>query len=224
MSDKQEEIKSILHRVDETLGTAKYGLSDLLNPSKTRWRTGLRNLITFGRSVTFVLQNLRGVNNVDFDSWYEPHQAAMKADPLMRYFVDARNELEKQGKLSVQRVTHIKSFSNSDIQKFGRPPFGARNLFIGDDQGGAGWEVELADGTTQKYYVELPASIGEIKQQFTNFPVAKAPELAGKSVEELCAMYIEKLETLVAQAKRHFLEDAEPLTPTRRKGHLRIVK
>lgn len=224
MSDKQAEIKAILQRVEETLDTAKHGLSDLLDPSKTRWRTGLRNLIAFGRSVTFVIQNLRGVRDVDFDGWYEPHQAAMKADPLMRYFVDARNELEKQGKLSVATSAHINSFSSSDIQKFGRPPIGARGFFIGDNLGGSGWEVELADGTTEKYYVELPVSIGEVKQQFTNFPVAKAPELAGKSVEELSTMYIQKLETLVGLANRHFLKELEPERPVRSRAHLRLVK
>ncbi|WP_299510746.1 hypothetical protein [uncultured Limnohabitans sp.] len=224
MSDKQAEIKAIIQRVEETLETAKHGLSDLLDPSRTRWRTGLRNLITFGRSVTFVIQNLRGVRDVDFDSWYEPHQTAMKADPLMRYFVDARNELEKQGKLSVATSTHIKSFSSSDIRKFGRPPVGAQRFFIGDTLGGTGWEVELADGTTEKYYVDLPASIGEVKQQFTNFPAAKAPELAGKSVEELCTMYIDKLQELVTRAKSHFLEEPEQPKPARSRSHLRVVK
>lgn len=142
----------------------------------------------------------------------------------MRYFVDARNELEKQGKLSVATRAHINYFSTNDIRKFGRPPVGAKSFFIGDNLGGTGWEVELADGTTEKYYVELPASIGEVKQQFTNFPAAKAPELAGKSVEELCAMYIEKLEALVALAKMHFLDEPGQPKPVRSRAHLRVVK
>jgi hypothetical protein len=53
----------------------------------------------------------------------------------------------------------------------------------------------------EKYYVELPSSIGEVKQKFTNFPVAKAPELVHHSIEELCTMYIAKLEELLKQAK-----------------------
>jgi hypothetical protein len=225
MSAEKSEVKAILQRVEETLETAKHGLSDLLEPSRSRRNTGLRNLITFGRSVTFVIQNLRGVKELDFDSWYQAHQDAMKADPLMRYFVDARNELEKQGKLSVATSAHLKSFSPSDLRKFGRPPVGAKTFFIGDHLGGTGWEVEIADGTTEKYYVELPSSIGEVKQHFTNFPVAKAPELANHSVEELCTMYIAKLEKLVAEAKSHFLGAPEPpKTVARSRAHLRVVK
>lgn len=157
--EMKAEVEAILQRVEDTLETARHGLSDLLNPSRSRRNTGLRNLITFGRSVSFVIQNLRGVEGLNFDAWYQPHQDAMKADPLMRYFVDARNELEKQGRLSVATSAHVRSFSSSDMQKFGRPPVGAKAFFIGDHLGGSGWEVELADGTTEKYYVELPSSI-----------------------------------------------------------------
>ncbi|MGE6123696.1 hypothetical protein ACLH0G_03165 [Aeromonas rivipollensis] len=225
MSIDDNKAKDIIRRVEETLETAKHGLSDLLDPSRTRRYTGLRNLIAFGRSVTFVIQNLRGVDGLDFDSWYQPRQEAMKADPLMRYFVDARNELEKQGKLSVATSAHLKSFSTSDIQKFGRPPIGATSFFIGDHLGGTGWEVELADGTKEKYYVDLPSSLGEVKQHFTNFPVAKAPELANHSVEELCTMYIDKLQELVTQAKSHFLAEPEQPKPAQRsRSHLRVVK
>ncbi|WP_076604359.1 hypothetical protein [Aromatoleum tolulyticum] len=225
MSATGNDIATVLKRVEETLETAKQGLADLIDPSRSRRYTGLRNLITFGRSATFVMQNLRGIEGLDFDSWYTPHQEAMKNDPLMRYFIDARNELEKQGKLSVSTCTHIKSFSTGDIRKFGRPPVGAKSFFIGDHLGGTGWEVELADGRIEKYYVELPSSIGEVTQQFANFPVAKAPEFANHSVEELCSMYLEKLDALVLAAKTQFLPQREaPRPPAKSRGHLRVVK
>jgi hypothetical protein len=210
--------------VDETLNTAKLGLSDLLDPSKIRWRVGLRNLIVFGRSVTFVLQNLRGIQSIDFDRWYSPHQASMKADSLMRYFVDARNELEKQGKLSVVTNTYIKYLSHEEMQKLGPPPAGARNFFIGDEVGGCGWEFELADGRTAKYYVDLPTSIGEVKQEFTNFPIPDTAEFAGKTVEDLCVMYLQKLEELVLAAKKHFLKETIQQQLVRTRTHLRLVK
>src|ERR1700754_2975461 len=102
MSDKSPEIEATLRRVEETLQTAKHGLKDLLDATRERRMAGLRNLIVFGRSVTFVLQNLRSVVGEDeFDRWYKPHQEEMKSSPLMRYFVDARNMLEKQGRLNV---------------------------------------------------------------------------------------------------------------------------
>lgn len=225
MNQQRLEIQQVLSRVQDTLNTAKQGLADVLDPSRVRRDAGLRNLIAFGRSVTFVIQNLRGIKGLDFDAWYLPHQEAMKADPLMRYFVEARNELEKQGKLSVSTSAHLKSFSFEDINKLGPRPVGARSFFVGDYLGGAGWEVELADGTTEKYYVELPPSIGEVKQRFTNFPTAKAPELAGLSADELCSTYIAKLDELLRQAKAHFLDEIDSSKPApRNRAHLRVVK
>lgn len=48
------------------------------------------------RRVTFVLQTLRG--RVDgFDDWNREVQEALRSDPLMRYFVELRNEIEKRG-------------------------------------------------------------------------------------------------------------------------------
>jgi len=225
MTDQRANIEAVLQRVDETLETARLGLSDLLDSSRSRRMSDLRNLIAFGRSVTFVLQNLRSVVREEFDAWYEPHQQALKNDPLMRYFVEARNELEKQGKLSVATSTHIHSFSTGDIAKFGRPPIGANGFFIGDQLGGSGWEVELANGTKEKYYVELPSSIAEVKQHFSNLPEAMAPELKGATVEDLSQRYIERLAALVFAARTHFLgTPTPPETGRQRPSHLRLVK
>lgn len=224
MSDRRANIEAVLQRVDETLETAQLGLSDLLDTSRSRRMSRLRNLIAFGRSVTFVLQNLRSVVGRDFDAWYEPHQQSMKNDPLMRYFVEARNELEKQGKLSVSTSAHISSFSPGDITKFGRPPAGATTFFIGDQLGGCGWEVELADGSIEKYYVELPTSIGEVKQHFSNLPEAIAPELKGATIEYLSQRYIERLASLVIGAREHFLGSSPPREQKKRPSHLKLVK
>jgi hypothetical protein len=48
------------------------------------------------RRVTFVLQTLRG-RVEGFDDWYGGVQEGLRSDPLMRYFVELRNEIEKRG-------------------------------------------------------------------------------------------------------------------------------
>lgn len=141
----------------------------------------------------------------EFDIWYESHQQSLRDDPLMRYFVTARNELEKQGKLSVSTSAYINDYSSDDIWKYGPPPVGAKGFFIGDQLGGSGWEVELPDGSTENYYVELPLSISEVKLRFSNLPEAIAPELKDATVEDLSKRYIERLTTLAAAARTHFL-------------------
>ncbi|MDB5852857.1 MAG: hypothetical protein JWR22_898 [Herminiimonas sp.] len=225
MSNLAIEVEAVLKRVDDTLDTARLGLKDLLDTTRSRRMSGLRNLIAFGRSVTFVLQNLRSVVPPgEFDSWYEPHQQSLKADPLMPYFVDARNELEKQGKLSVVTSSHIRSFSSDDIKKFGRPPMGATVFFIGDQLGGSGWEVELADGSKEKYYVELPSSIGAVKQHFSNLPEAMSPELKGATIEELAERYIARMTVLGAAARAHFLGPPPSPVARQRPTYLKRVK
>lgn len=221
MSDEQKPISEILGRADETLRTAQHGYDDLVGNNRERRLTGLRNLITFGRSVTWVVQNIRSIRP-DFDEWYGPKQDAMKADPLMKYFITARNELEKQGKLAVGTRVDIHSLNPArDMHKFGPPPTGAKGFFMGDQHGGSGWKVELPGGGTAKYYVEIPGEIGEVSQHFTNFPESNDPALRGKSLDELCALYLARLDQLLIDARQHFL--GEPATGPRG-SHLRVVK
>jgi len=205
MSNQYATISDIIRRAEETLQIARCGLEDLLNPIRNRRFIGLRNLIVFGRSFTWVLQNLKPIIGDDFNTWYLIEQNTMATDPLMQYFVKARNQLEKEGKLNISTYAYIRSFSSSDIQKFGPPPTGAKGFFIGDNLGGSGWEVELPGGRIEKYYVDLPQSIGEVKQIFSDFPEAKAPELAGKPIEELSEMYLKHLEELLNRARDKFL-------------------
>lgn len=205
VTDAKNEAEAILRRAEETLATARHGLEDITGPSRTRRMTGLRNLIVFGRSVTWVLQNLKTPLGRSFEQWYEGKQAEMKSDVLMRYFVDARNILEKQGRVPVATHAHIHSFSSDDISKFGPAPTGATGFFIADQLGGSGWEVELPDGSKQKYYVELPTEVAEVTQRFVGLPEALDPELKGKPVEELCELYLARLDTLLYEARQEFL-------------------
>jgi hypothetical protein len=212
------QIRAILQRVDDTLKTAWHGFEDVVATDRNRRFTGIRNVIVFGRSVTFVLQNLK--SHADgFEEWYQAEATALAADPLMRYFVEARNQIEKQGKLNVASSMHLRSFSTGDMSKFGPPPRGATSFFIGDQLGGTGWEIALGEGQTAKYYVQLPTSVGEVSQHFLDFPAAKAPELAGRSVDDLCELYLERLVALVQRARKEFLPSEPP-----RGGHLRRGK
>jgi hypothetical protein len=84
VTDTKSEAEAILRRAEETLATARHGLDDLTGPSRTRRMTGLRNLIVFGRSVTWVLQNLKTPLGARFEQWYEARQAEMKSDALRK--------------------------------------------------------------------------------------------------------------------------------------------
>ncbi len=87
----------VMRNCRETLEAAREGLEFIKSDPKRR-RFGLRNLATFGRSVTFVIQTLSSCEP-GFEKWYLPKQEKMKVDPLLKYFLEMRNEILKQGSM-----------------------------------------------------------------------------------------------------------------------------
>ncbi|MEA1015037.1 hypothetical protein [Sphingosinicella sp. LY1275] len=64
------------------------------------FRRAIQTTIQTLRTVTFLLQSNKA-RIPDFQSWYQEWQDRLRADPLMRWMVDARNRIEKQGDLEV---------------------------------------------------------------------------------------------------------------------------
>lgn len=197
----------VLKDAEETLKTAKNGLDDLLKGHPERKLPGLRNLIVFGRAVTNVLQNLRSTEEY-FDNWYLPFQEEMKNDSVMSYFYKLRSEILKQGILNVGTSTHLKEFNfPKDLYKLGPPPLNARAFFMGDENGGSGWEVELPNGTKEKYYIDLSSDFGNVNFIFPEPPKNHfGNELKDTSVEHLSQLYYDYLKNLVEKAKDKFIK------------------
>jgi hypothetical protein len=81
----------------------------------TAFRVSIQTSIQTLRTVTFILQSNKHFIP-DFDAWYGPWQEKLKADALMRWMVDARNRIEKQGDLeahSFVRAEIIASYRNN---------------------------------------------------------------------------------------------------------------
>lgn len=208
-----------INRAEQVLDTAYFGLKILESGDPSERSAGLRNVLVFGRSVTFVIQNLKSIVGEDrFNAWYSPLQEKMRSDPLMRYFVDARNNLEKQGRLDVSVSVAIHNFNSNNLAKLEKPPFQANSFFMGDSTGGSGWIMDLGGGESIKYYINIPRSMGEVKQVFHSLPDNMPAELKGLSVEELSSIYLGKLKELLVAAKKEFL-----LSPKER-PYLRLVK
>lgn len=103
----RREASNVLNRAGKLFETASMGLLDVDGPDANRRLPGLHTLIVFGRAVTFVLQNLRTIDEAAFDDWYEPYQSEMKADPLLRFFNRLRTDLEKEGRADAYTVTFV---------------------------------------------------------------------------------------------------------------------
>jgi hypothetical protein len=79
------------------------------------FRVAIQTAIQTLRTVTFILQSNKHLIP-EFDAWYAPWQEKLKADALMRWMVDARNKIEKQGDLeahSFVRAEIIASYLNN---------------------------------------------------------------------------------------------------------------
>ena len=199
--------KQILDDVKRTLDTAELGYKILVQASPPDKMAGLMNLVVFGRAVTNVLQHLRG-KEAGFDEWYNMYREEMKSDSLLKFFYDIRSEILKEGKLRVGTSACISHLSfPQDMARFPPPPKNAKGkgFFIGDRFGGSGYEIEMADGSVEKFYVNLPLDIAMVNVQFLNSPkthLGKA--LTNDSVEYLSRLYLDYLQKMVKDAITKF--------------------
>src|SRR4029079_8468340 len=92
--------KQVISEAAALLQTARFGLEDMVGKRPERRAAGFRNAVVFGRNVTWALQNLKDAVP-EFQAWYEARQEEMRADPLMKYFVEVRNGIEKQAQTPV---------------------------------------------------------------------------------------------------------------------------
>jgi hypothetical protein len=197
--------EQILEDVQRTLDTAELGYALFVKQTKNRL-SGLMNLTVFGISVTSVLQNLRSTE-IDFDQWYASYRTEIETDPLMKHFWNLRSEILKEGKVSTAPATHIKHWIMGDFSRIPPPPNNVkvRRFFLGDQLGGNGYEIELADGSVQKYYVDVPSEIGKSWLQFPDAPKTHlGKELQDTSIQMLSRLYLDYLQRIVKDAKAKF--------------------
>ena len=62
------------------------------------FRVAIQTAIQTARTVSFILQSNKALIP-QFDTWYQDWQERLRSIPLMRWMVDARNRIEKQGDL-----------------------------------------------------------------------------------------------------------------------------
>lgn len=206
ITTSQQTTEHVLDRTAEILATCQLGLRDFLGDDPTRRIPGLYNVVVFGRATTIALQNLRHLED-GFDLWYAPLAAAMAHDSLMVYFNRLRNSILKEGGAQLSTSLHIDYLNTSDLAPLiQNPPPGAKSFFIGDNVGGSGWEIELTDGSTEKYYVQLPESVRMSAQLNLPDPPTEhhGQKLKDTSLENLARLYVGFLADLIKEAKSKF--------------------
>src|SRR5690349_1236783 len=98
------------------------------------FRVNLNAAIQALRNVTFILQSEKH-NIPSFDTWYPSWQQRMKEDNVLRWSVDARNRVVKQGDLETESVARVHvTFTWEGAQHvtdFSMPPSMATTDIIG---------------------------------------------------------------------------------------------
>lgn len=154
-----DSVESKLNNIKEAIRELEYEFNLYKNSNNHNKIVHMKNFITRGRSVTFIIQNLKSVVEVEtFNNWYIPWQNKMKQNEILKVLVTMRNEIEKQGKIETSVGVYIEKLDSNDID-LSNPPSNAVSYFIGDQIGGSGWEIELEDGCKEKIYVDLPGGI-----------------------------------------------------------------
>jgi len=201
-------VDTVLRRIDETMEAVRFGLSDVDSSIPGRRNSGIRNVIMLGRTVTFVIQNLRTVSDRDeFDAWYQPLQDEMMADPLMQYFKKARNAIEKEGAMAeLEHAGTVFGPQTIGPEQLGplweRAPRGTTSISFGGPSGGAFYVVELADGTIEHVFFDIPDTFGSVTflAHFADAPAGYEDQ----TVAQLCSTYVEKLSVLVDLAHQRY--------------------
>jgi hypothetical protein len=125
-----------------------------------------------------------------------------EAGPLLQYFKDLRNKIEKQGREGTKNKAVIRHFDSSRMPP--APPNWQR-FFVGDKNGGSGWVVLLEDGTTQKIYVDLPEDIARSWLGFRDLPDEHLGHpITDDSLEHVSRLYVQYLQRLVRAAEEEF--------------------
>ncbi|NYE07276.1 hypothetical protein F4694_004061 [Bacillus niacini] len=191
---------SVFKNIDDTLKTVEIALKDLKNEIPERRIASIRNIITFGRSVTFAIQKLK--KHVDgFDNWYKPKQQEMISNPLFKYFKDIRDEIIHEGKLNTNVSVNTTFFSPLFLQYMPKPP-NHSSFFLGDQNGGSGWIVKNDDAEEEKYYITLNKDFVDVQLSLEGLPQDLPYE--DTSILNLCTIYFDYLKNLVVEAKELF--------------------
>ena len=192
--------QTILREAEDTLFTAQLGL-ELVKGKEPKARiAGLRNLVVFGRAVTNVLQNLRSTVGDSFDQWYQPKVEEMANDQVLKYFYKLRSQILKQGTVTTSSSMFLSGNPMTLMQRYQAPP-GAKGFFMGDNLGGCGWEVEIDEGVTEKYYVDVPENIEGLDMKIDVHLLDAPAELKERNIQELGEHYMRYLSELVKEAK-----------------------
>jgi hypothetical protein len=166
-------------------------------------------VVAWGRVTTATFRKLKAVPGHKVSEWWLPFAEELHNDPEFLYLYDLRNDVEKAGTIGqVSGNVHIKHLDWSELAPLmANPPPYAKGFFMGDQWGGSGWQIELPDGRTEKFYVKIPADIAvsiSISMHFTEATTSQHRPPPERPIEDVLTRYVDYLESILGSAIQAF--------------------
>lgn len=117
--NKTLENKCLLPETHNRLNQAFILFQDIKNNyhEELEFTSHLNNIIQTLRNITFVMQK-ELAHASGFEEWYVKHQTEMKNDESMRWLIDARNHVVKEGDLKKYSYTKVRLKDHYDKELF----------------------------------------------------------------------------------------------------------
>jgi hypothetical protein len=89
--------KVIREKARASFDTARMGYLDWIDRDPLRESMGLYNAIVFGWAALTILGKMNSIYREKFSAWYDPIMEKFRADPLLGWYIELRNEVLKEG-------------------------------------------------------------------------------------------------------------------------------
>jgi hypothetical protein len=155
--------------------------------------------LNVGTWIYAIEQSARRLKDLDrsrFETKIQPLIDTFCNNPIIDWWLVIRHKVTHDLPPSFVSSTHVSHLDSSTIDRINRSaPTGTKGMFIGDELGGSGWEVEGEGGEVRKVYFSLPNAIGSTEINFPDPPNTKKIEdlaseafsLTNKLVEDVKA-------------------------------------
>lgn len=190
-----KDVSSVISAAKGAHRLAQRGWEDYLARGD-RANAGLITAVTTSRSVSTILQNMKGMVDGFADWWADA--VRVLDTPESRWVVNTRNLIEKQGTLGGNVTSVMRGHIDSELVRLmsRNAPRGTRSTFFGDSLGRSGWIVQLDDGSVTQVYFQVPTEVVDAWLE--------APSVGGRALEDFFPQYLDTLRDLINATELRF--------------------
>jgi hypothetical protein len=187
----------------ERLKLVKLQILELKKASPYNRQLAITNALSLARSVYHSLSQLRKQGNVESKAWFKLENEKLATSEINDWLRKARDVSLKEAKPITSMNAYIGNFNTDMMANLVRPP-GATSFFIGDQNGGSGWDITHSDGSTSVVYVNSDKDIPEARIIVWNSSQFAPKGKEQTPVEELFEQYTDEYNKILLDGIKRF--------------------